>query len=176
MLLLGTLWIVLLSCFIGIVAGGGFAIGVLIGFPVLFKLYIDFVLKLLPELTGKCLAVTKNSIMITYLNKTSVSINLEAIKKIKFQWPPVVSRRGRGAREVIIEQKDGEVVEIYYVYFDEVLLRLAELAKQNGIQTEGLDVIKTGYTYKYLHTFQMIGVWGAFAVVIYLLCKALKLF
>lgn len=176
MLLLGTLWIVLLSCFIGIVAGGGFAIGVLIGFPVLFKLYIDFVLKLLPELTGKCLAVTKNSIMITYLNKTSVSINLEAIKKIKFQWPPVVSRRGRGAREVIIEQKDGEVVEIYYVYFDEVLLRLAELAKQNGIQTEGLDVTKTGYSYKYLHTFQMIGVWGAFAVVIYLLCKALKLF
>lgn len=59
MLLLGTLCIVLLSCFIGIVAGGGFAIGVLIGFPVLFKLYIDFVLKLLPELTGKCLAVTK---------------------------------------------------------------------------------------------------------------------
>ena len=176
MLLLGTLWIVLLSCFIGIVAGGGFAIGVLIGFPVLFKLYIDFVLKLLPELTGKCLAVTKNSIMITYLNKTSVSINLEAIKKIKFQWPPVVSRRGRGAREVIIEQKDGEVVEIYYVYFDEVLLRLAELAKQNGIQTEGLAVIKNGYTYKYLHTYQMIVVRGAFAVVIYLLCKALKLF
>lgn len=176
MLLLGTIMVVLLSCFIGIVAGGGFAIGVLIGFPVLFKLYIDFVLKLLPELTGKCLAVTKNSIMITYLNKTSVSINLEAIKKIKFQWPPVVSRRGRGAREVIIEQKDGEVVEIYYVYFVRSLLRLAELAKQNGIQTEGLDVTKTGYTYKYLHTFQMIGVWGAFAAVIYLLCNALKLF
>lgn len=89
----------------------------------LFKLYIDFVLKLLPELTGKCLVVTKNSIMITYLNKTSISINIDAIKKIKFQWPPVViSRRGRGAREVIIEQKDGEVIEIYNVYFDEVLL------------------------------------------------------
>lgn len=86
MLVLGTLWIVLLSCFIGVVAGGGFAIGVLIGLPVLFKLYIDFVLKLLPKLTVKCLVVTKNSIMITYLNKTSISINIDAIKKIKFQW------------------------------------------------------------------------------------------
>lgn len=110
------------------------------------------------------------------MNNSFVKVKFEDICRIKFQWTAEIKRRGRGFRDVVIEQKNGEMVYIHSIQFDDVLMMLSETARRYNIQLEGLEVIKSGYTYKYACNLQTFGGCCVLTVSIYLLGKSLKLF